>query len=82
MTTLPENWPALVAGARVALEGPQRAYRAGTGSVRFYPSMALRWPDGEWDVTICSERGRPSVGERLPDAEAAALWATRPDGVK
>lgn len=58
----------------------QRAYRENDrGVIRFYPSLALLWDDGEWDTTAVSEDGCQREGDtRLSDAEAAAIWATRP----
>lgn len=79
---LPNHWPALVAAARMArvVECDQRAY-CFNANVRFYPSAIMCWGRHPrvWDATTLDECTCVIHGfTRLPDAEAAALWATRP----
>lgn len=77
-------WQVKIAQARMA--GPvfpvfdQRAYRDEHDDVRFYPSMALYGASGDWcGKTIFGERVCIETEDtRLSDAEAQAIWATRP----
>lgn len=84
MTPLPNHWP-------------QRAYRSTCGCVHFYPSHIWRtcnrrdreegtdWyddkPMGDCASMYAWEHDFTEA-DRLSDAEAAQLWATRPKGDK
>lgn len=80
-------WQVQVAQARMA--GPvfgQRAYRYRSLKncvVRFYPSQIGRVNDSLWfDSAITEAECISEDYTRLTDAEAQAIWATRPEGMK
>lgn len=66
-------------GADWGTEGYQRAYRdAVLGTVRFYPSYRANLAHVGWSNSLVPESAATAHDTRLPDAEALAIWRTRP----